>query len=825
MASAEEAESIYAKAVKAEYNKELDNAFRLYVKAAETFLHLGRAIDNQRDKAKHKASAAKALERAERIKGFVEKSGPQTLTPVAVDHFSPQEQFYVLKKGSTVNGRVFPLWEDQNAVSDSNDDFQDPDGEHIITDCSVCASISVCLEHSSRFGSQFGYVDLRIPDTSASIVLPISRVKSGRYDLRLLLNGAWRRIVIDDTLPYEPSTGALVCMSSATGAIWPSLLEKGYMKLMGGYDFPGSNSSIDLHALIGWIPEHLEIKSPTFERERTWRRLFDAFTAGRCMFTLGTGIESGTSLRRIHRRPILIPSHNYSVIDIKESEDGRILAVLDSWVPSPEESQRARIRHIPWSDAVQVFDSIYLSWDPRIWPRNLNFHGMWKQAPSPAGGDQRSTRNIRAQYQSADSSADDEIWVWDPRIWPRNLNFHGMWKQAPSPAGGDQRSTRNLRAQYQSADSSADDEIWVLLTRHVTKTRQTTDFISLRAQLEDDLTGSELKDAQDTIAATGTYTNSSHVLVRLSLPPQTRGVLSIFASYDGPTPEVGLTVTVYAPESATIAWDKHVQAPPFSTKIEGSLVHKNAGGNSTHPTYMVNPQYHLRIHPPKTPNAPKKADVSLTMQMAREVPINVAVVWSQGQRVFELTQKDLVATSGAYTYGLARLSSALQVGDYTVVLSAFEPTQLGTFSLEAQSSLPFDLKPIPQEGAGMYSKSIRGAWTAKNAMGSPSFKNYARNPIFEVDVQAPTEIKIRLQLVRPTPSSAINLTLFPAGSLVQHLTSSGGYDDSIAGVVTPQTKLAPGKYWMVPSTYSPGVHGPFEIVLHTTSGRVSVSAT
>ncbi|KAF7297900.1 Calpain catalytic domain-containing protein [Mycena chlorophos] len=851
MASAEEAESIYAKAVKAEYNKELDNAFRLYVKAAETFLHLGRAIDNQRDKAKHKASAGKALERAERIKAFVEKSksaaGPQTLTPVAVDHFSPrgflcstgfrawadcptEEQFYVLKKGSTVNGRVFPLWEDQNAVSDSTDNFQDPDGEvelspeqrkrspqwqrpsaalntngtvlasrlapedilqHIITDCSVCASISVCLEHSSRFGSQFGYVDLRIPDTSASIVLPISRVKSGRYDLRLLLNGAWRRVhryavsgqstckshhrtVIDDTLPYEPSTGALVCMSSATGAIWPSLLEKGYMKLMGGYDFPGSNSSIDLHALIGWIPEHLEIKSPTFERERTWRRLFDAFTAGRCMFTLGTGIESGVSWRGVS----LIPSHNYSVIDIKESEDGRILAVLDSWVPSPEESQRARIRHIPWSDAVQVFDSIYLS--------------------------------------------------WDPRIWPRNLNFHGMWKQAPSPAGGDQRSTRNLRAQYQSADSSADDEIWVLLARHVTKTRQTTDFISLRAQLEDDLTGSELKDTQDTIAATGTYTNSSHVLVRLSLPPQTRGVLSIFASYDGPTPEVGFTLTVYAPESATIAWDKHVQAPPFSTKIEGSLVHKNAGGNSTHPTYMVNPQYHLRVHPPKTPNAPKKADVSLTMQMAREVPINVAVVWSQGQRVFELTQKDLVATSGAYTYGLARLSSALQgmyVGDYTVVLSAFEPTHLGTFSLEAQSSLPFDLKPIPQEGAGMYSKSIRGAWTAKNAMGSPSFKNYARNPIFEVDVQAPTEIKIRLQLVRPTPSSAINLTLFPAGSLVQHLTSSGGYDDSIAGVVTPQTKLAPGKYWMVPSTYSPGVHGPFEIVLYTTSGRVTVSAT
>jgi hypothetical protein len=49
-------------------------------------------------------------------------------------------------------------------------------------------------------------------------------------------------------------------------------------------------------------------------------------------------------------------------------------------------------------------------------------------------------------------------------------------------------------------------------------------------------------------------------------------------------------------------------------------------------------------------------------------------------------------------------------GDYTVVLSAFEPDQTGKFTLKVESTSRFELKSIPQEGAGMYVKTVRGEW-------------------------------------------------------------------------------------------------------------------
>jgi hypothetical protein len=49
-------------------------------------------------------------------------------------------------------------------------------------------------------------------------------------------------------------------------------------------------------------------------------------------------------------------------------------------------------------------------------------------------------------------------------------------------------------------------------------------------------------------------------------------------------------------------------------------------------------------------------------------------------------------------------------GDFTIVVSAFSPTHLGEFSLLVSSSRWIEVDPIPQEGAGMFAKTMRGEW-------------------------------------------------------------------------------------------------------------------
>ncbi|KAI0821140.1 hypothetical protein BC629DRAFT_1435043 [Irpex lacteus] len=715
-------QALYVKATKLELEGNFDRAFQLYIKCAEEQLRLSRLSNNAAVRDRHKSEAGKALERAEKIRS----KKRELVTPIAKDHFSEGytgEQLRVLQQSSIVNGAQYPIWDNpvvcppsvdttnpqlspiqiahgatwqepsqsQHTVCASDDTPRPEDiVQHVVSDCSLCASVAVCINHDLRFGSKLGKLALYPQDAEG--------------------------IDIDTQLPAYPD-GELMCMSAGEKAdLWPSLIEKAackYMKLMGGYDFPGSLSTTDLHTLTGWIPETIEISSSQFERERTWNRISKAYVDGTCVLTVGTG----TKLPEEHLLPLpLLPAHCYAIIGISDDGEERLVTILDNWIESAEDkdaqtlgskvegmrlqeneqsrrsSHRSQLCTVSWDTICTVFDVLLVNWDPSIFKNCLSFHGIWTK----------------------DMLLDDSL----PQSFQARLSVQ--------------------------SDSEAD--VWILLTRHVVDSRKrNNEYISLDAEVED----------------------------------------------EGSVPITGVTIT-------------------------GALASKTAGGNPTLSTFMLNPQYSLKIHPDKSAssNSTSKSRLSITLAGDRRVPFNAAVVWSQGQRITDMSKSDIALSTGAYKFGHASSVKALRPGDYTVIVSAFEPRQTGPFSLKINCSTRIEVTPIPQEGSGM---------TADSAAGGPSFNKYTSNPVYELKLPSQSQVIIRLQLVSPDGSTAINVTLFRMTSrrtLGAHLATSGPYSDAICGVATPQITLQPGSYFIIPSTYNPGVQAGFKLIVYTSASVI-----
>lgn len=103
----------------------------------------------------------------------------------------------------------------------------------------------------------------------------------GYYACRVFFNGVPRKVVLDDYVPVRKD-GRLVSRrfssmryldtllflgkvlsahSSKKNEFWVSLLEKCFVKLMGGsYFMQGSNPGADLYHLTGWIPETIPFR-------------------------------------------------------------------------------------------------------------------------------------------------------------------------------------------------------------------------------------------------------------------------------------------------------------------------------------------------------------------------------------------------------------------------------------------------------------------------------------------------------------------------------------------------------------------------------------
>nr|XP_040145598.1 calpain-7 isoform X3 [Ictidomys tridecemlineatus] len=267
----------------------------------------------------------------------------------------------------------------------------------IVSDCSFVASLAISAAYERRFNKKL----------ITSIIYPQNKDGEpeynpcGKYMVKLHLNGVPRKVIIDDQLPVDHKGELLCSYSNNKSELWVSLIEKAYMKVMGGYDFPGSNSNIDLHALTGWIPERIAMHSDsqTFSKDNSFRMLYQRFHKGDVLITASTGMMTEAEGEKWG----LVPTHAYAVLDIREFKGLRFIQLknpwshlrwkgrysendIKNWTPElqkylnfdPRTAQKIDngIFWISWDDLCQYYDVIYLSWNPGLFKESTCIHRM-----------------------------------------------------------------------------------------------------------------------------------------------------------------------------------------------------------------------------------------------------------------------------------------------------------------------------------------------------------------------------------------------------------------------------------------------------------------
>lgn len=180
--------------------------------------------------------------------------------------------------------------------------------QDITTDCSVVASL--CAE-TARMSKGHGTVAshpqvildklLNVSKLLASVMYPFDKSnlrprisKNGKYMFRLHFNGCFRKVIIDDRLPAANTSRSLhVVDRQNPQLLWPALFEKAYLKVRGGYDFPGSNSGTDLYIMTGWIPEQVFLQRCVIRLLTTYHVLTDSIKAMNYKLS-NCGIESSS---------------------------------------------------------------------------------------------------------------------------------------------------------------------------------------------------------------------------------------------------------------------------------------------------------------------------------------------------------------------------------------------------------------------------------------------------------------------------------------------------------------------------------------------------
>lgn len=614
---------------------------------------------------------------------------------------------------------------------------------------------------------------------------------NGKYIFKLNFNGCWRRVEIDDYLPASKTGRVLhVIDRRHPRLLWPALIEKAYLKVRGGYDFPGSNSGTDLAVLTGWIPQQIFLHDEDVEPDHLWEELVNNFEKGHVLITIGTGKLP----RREQRHLGLAAEHDYAVLDISSDADSKEMLVKNPWADG--DVWRGATRRKPhrnddsttdiasasdgmmpgtfWMDfnrVFQYFEHMYLNWNPGLFSHRQDLHFSWDQ-----GG----------------SSPKDNLFIDSPQF---------------------------------AVTASEAGEIWLLLHRHFRTgdyTQATTTkngYISLYLYA---CNGNRVISSEGA-KIRGPFVDSPNTLLRIKASAKTT-YSAVLVSQDLPPGKLNFTISAFSKSAVTLLEAKLQYSRKYS--LESGWTRSNAGGNSDSPKYLSNPQFQMSLPSSQKialvlrvadqdESANRSIHASATRASSDAINVKILVVFSDGSRITRLRPRDVLAHSGDYRRASAVMEAELGRGCYTVICSTFDQDQYAEFSLDLYSSsagAPASLVSLPADVSGRLSiKSTPAVFTDGT--------NRLLAPLTLLRMTRVTLVAHHDITATQAQSSLYKMTLEQGQGPYKEIIASSQIDDEEFRAVSSGLRI--GDLDLQPSMCGPGTGGLWVVLERLAQGRAA----
>ncbi|KAF2129911.1 cysteine proteinase [Dothidotthia symphoricarpi CBS 119687] len=570
-------------------------------------------------------------------------------------------------------------------------------------DCSVVASLCAGTARAERGHDQM--LPNKLYPFDKQLGKPVTS-PNGKYIVRLNFNGCWRKVVIDDRLPVSSTHRLLHVFDRRNPALlWPVLLEKAYLKVRGGYDFPGSNSCSDLWTFTGWIPEQIFLQETDTVPTQLWDRMYRAFLYGDVLVTAGTGKMSTKQEREFG----LEGQHSYVVLDMRETDHDRLLLVKNPWVEG--KGWRG-----PRPAAVSVLGSSTSSGDSKNSLETYHRDSVPTQnRPHPATfwiGLEQVIQHFESLYLN-----------WNPGLFRYRQDIQFEWTVNTQQSLG---GCIVNHPQFAFSSKRAD-LVWFLLSRHFrdapADTKDASDAFndgSVRADSQMNSSGESPKGymsvyvcngngerlyIKDTYLESSDYVTTPQCLLRWDIDANSTHTVVI--DQDN-LPPSSYTFSLSAFSNSPITLEPAMQKYPLQKVEKGAWTRQSAGGSTSSSRYFENPQYTLEVR--------ERGSLAILLTSTNhEHPLHVKLALGHGKRLSRLQNRDVMVDSGDHRSGCAFAEMKdLQPGLYTIICSLFEAGQTGDYTLRIDSTNEIGLKQIPRDGAGLLSMKLNSACFGPN---------------------------------------------------------------------------------------------------------------